>query len=341
VQPEIMGSEKGRRLDLLDQEHDNLRAAISWAIESGEVETAMRLVSALWRFWQMRGHLVEGLGRASAAIGMADAEGYPECLARALDAAGGLAYWMADGEAASAFYERELDIQRRLGNRAGEAWVLYSIAFTLVYWGTASGNAAFDPEHLALASVRIEEAVKIYREIGDRAGTAQALWGEANITWSLAPPVDSAEFEHARQNLVEALAIFEDVGDSFMTAWTRYTLALTDARLGDLETSRHRLRAVLGVFQEAGDVSGYVLVLDALAFIALQSGDRERAARISGAVSGLERRTGTGLNPPNRTVMGFDPDALRTDPALAGPWAEGEAMSPDEVIAYALGEPAP
>jgi hypothetical protein len=88
-------------------------------------------------------------------------------------------------------------------------------------------------------------------------------------------------------------------------------------------------------------VSGYVLVLDALAFIALQAGDRERAARISGAVSVLERRTGTGLNPPNRAVLGFDPGALRTDPALAGPWAEGEAMIPDEVIAYALGDPAP
>ena len=38
---------------------------------------------------------------------------------------------MAEGTTASAFYERELEIQRRLGNRAGEAWVLYSIAFWL------------------------------------------------------------------------------------------------------------------------------------------------------------------------------------------------------------------
>jgi hypothetical protein len=116
---------------------------------------------------------------------------------------------------------------------------------------------------------------------------------------------------------------------------------MTDVRLGDLETSGQRLRAVLAVFHAAGDVTGYVLVLDALAFIALRAGDRERAARISGAVSVLERRTGTGLNPPNRTLLGFDPDMLRTDPALTGPWAEGEAMSPDEVIRYALADPAP
>ena len=340
VQPEIMGSEKGRWLDGLNLEHDNLRAAIGWAIERGEVETAMRLVSALWRFWQMRGHLAEGLGHASAAIRMADADRYPECLARALDAAGGLAYWMADGETAHAFYERELELQRQLGNRAGEAWVLYSIAFTDMYWGAWSASAAFDPEHLVRASARMEEAVRIYREIGDRVGTAQALWGEANITWSLAPPIDSLEFTNGRQNLSEALEIFEEAGDSFMTAWTRYTLAMTDVRLGELETARGRLLDVLRIFHEAGDVSGYVLVLDALAIIALRAGDRERAARISGAVSVLERRTGTGLNPPNRLILEFDTDALRMDPALAAPWAEGEAMSPDEAIAYALGEPA-
>jgi predicted ATPase/class 3 adenylate cyclase len=339
VQPQIMGAEKGRWLDLLDVEHDNLRAAIGWAMDAGEVETAMRLVSALWRFWQMRGHLAEGLGHAAAATAMPDADRYPECLARALDAAGGLAYWMADGERASAFYERALDLHRELGNRAGEAWVLYSLAFTEMYWGAASEATAFDLEHLVRARERMEEAVSIYREIGDRVGTAQALWGEANISWGLAPPVGTEEFEHGRRNLAEALATFEDVGDSFMTAWTRYTMAMHDIRLGDLDVARNRLRDVLRVFHEAGDVSGYVLVLDGLAFVALQAGDPERAARISGAVSVLERRTGTGLNPPNRAVLGFDPSELRTD-ALSAPWAEGEAMSPNEVIAYALEAPA-
>ncbi len=71
------------------------------------------------------------------------------------------------------------------------------------------------------------------------------------------------------------------------------------------------------IFVEAADVTGYVLVLDAYAALAERSGDRERAARLSGAVEALEASSGTGLNPANRKLMDFEPEHLRTDPATA------------------------
>ena len=43
----------------LDPEHDNLRAALSWAC-AHDAETALRLTASLWRFWFVRGHAVEG-----------------------------------------------------------------------------------------------------------------------------------------------------------------------------------------------------------------------------------------------------------------------------------------
>jgi hypothetical protein len=79
-------------------------------------------------------------------------------------------------------------------------------------------------------------------------------------------------------------------------------------------------------------------VLDALAIAAGRAGDRERAARLLGAVSTLERRSGTGLNPWNRGVLDFDADELRSDPSLANAVREGEAMSNEEAVAYALDE---
>jgi hypothetical protein len=70
--------------------------------------------------------------------------------------------------------------------------------------------------------------------------------------------------------------------------------------------------------------------------IAWREGDLERAARISGAVSQLERASGTALNLWNRAVLGFVPGELQADPALAQAWAEGVEMSAAEAVAYAL-----
>ena len=70
----------------------------------------------------------------------------------------------------------------------------------------------------------------------------------------------------------------------------------------------------------------------------MRSGDSLRAARLSGAVSNLERTSGTGLNLWNREVLGFDPQTLRSDPALADAWAAGEVMTAQEAVAYALTE---
>jgi predicted ATPase/class 3 adenylate cyclase len=337
VQPSLMGSEKGMWLDRLTEEHDNLRAAHAWAIETGRVEMAMRLVGALWRFWQMRGYLAEGLDRAKAALALPEADQHPECLVRALDAAGGLAYWTGDGQIASAYYERALELQRRLGDRAGEAWTLYSLAFTDTYWGNIA-EQRFTPERLDRAAENMREAIEIYREIGDRQGMAQALWGAANVMWTQNPPVDSAEFRAAGDNAREALAIFQEADNTFMIGWCTYTLALLDLRLDDLPMAHDRLAASLRIFRDAGDVTGYVLVLDALALHAQRTGDLDRAARLSGAVSVLERRTGTGLNPPNRVALGFEPETLRQSPDTAQAWEDGMRLTADEAVAYALGE---
>src|SRR4029079_16620524 len=94
--PELIGSDQRTWLDLLEDEHDNVGAAIDWAVETNESELALRLVAAPWRFWQMRGHLIEARDRISRAREMPDADAHPTALARALGAAGGIAYWLGD-----------------------------------------------------------------------------------------------------------------------------------------------------------------------------------------------------------------------------------------------------
>ncbi|HEY3079985.1 MAG TPA: LuxR C-terminal-related transcriptional regulator [Chloroflexota bacterium] len=59
--PEGRGPPRSAWFDRLEREHDNLRAALRWAAEQGDAETELRLGAALWRFWDARGHVREGI----------------------------------------------------------------------------------------------------------------------------------------------------------------------------------------------------------------------------------------------------------------------------------------
>ena len=329
---EVMGSGKRPWLDRLAEDHDNLRAAIAWAIETGSAESAMRIGSALWRFWQMRGHLAEGLERIEQALVLPHSHEHPQVRADALSAAAGLAYWRADTDRSRALYNEEIVARTELGDRAGLAEAHYGISFTWAVTDLAN------PAHAASAPSSINEALAIFREIGDDAGVGRCEWALANVAWR------QRDIEGARRHGADALAVFEAIDDQFMVGWVSYTFGL--AALGDddarggvpelrAEARRWFVRA-LRIFNAAQDVSGYTLVLDGIALAAYREGQLERAARLSGAVARLERTSGTGLNLWNRDVLGFKPDVLRDDAALAEDWAAGEAMTAAEAVAYAL-----
>src|SRR5829696_699880 len=60
AEPRLRGPEDVEWLERLETEHDNMRAALSWALERGEVELRLRLAGALGWFWEAHGHYSEG-----------------------------------------------------------------------------------------------------------------------------------------------------------------------------------------------------------------------------------------------------------------------------------------
>jgi tetratricopeptide (TPR) repeat protein len=280
----------------------------------------------------MRGHLVEGLERLEQALALAHGAEHPDRRADALDAAAGVAYWMSDTDRSREFYLEEIRLRRELGDKRALAEALYGVSFTysvigLRVEGNAEGAMAF-----------INEALAIYREIGDDAGIGRCQWALANVEWG------TGRMDEAVRDAREALAVFTAIGDDFMVGWSSYTLGIANLALDRAEggsperrrEAREWLRRALTVFAEADDITGYALVVDSFAVIAWREGDFERAARISGAVSQLERTSGTGLNLWNRGVLGFMPEKLHADPSLTQAWSEGEAMTAAEAVAYAL-----
>jgi predicted ATPase/class 3 adenylate cyclase len=317
----LMGADKRVALDRLELEHGNLRAAMAWATSAPRVETGLRLGTALWRFWQMRGYIDEGLDRLAALLAMPECAEYVEQRLAALDAAGGLAYWRADYEGARAYYQEVLDARRAQGDPRAIAESLYNLSFPFAFTGGTDEGRRL-----------IEESAAAFEAAGDPSGVAKARWALSNLEYT------SGNVAAARVNATRALETFEATGDAFMTGWAVYTVALADMIEKDYPASDRRFREALSIFDQAGDVSGYTLVLDSMSALALLTGDRQRAARLAGGVLSLERTTGTGLNATNRQFVNFDPAPLQTDADTADAYAAGEGMGIAELVAYALGK---
>jgi tetratricopeptide (TPR) repeat protein len=331
--PELAGAAQRTWLDRLEREHDNMRAAIDRAIAKPDPVLGVRLAFALWRFWQQRGYLNE----ARARFDRLDAQGWELDTvdrARFAEAYGGIAYWQSDAPTTRRLYDEQLRLWREIGDEREIANALYNRAYAEmidVMNGTVVGTGQARDEPL------LEEALAIYRELGD-------VGGEANILWGLG----SVSFFTANANVAEgwyreALELHRKAGNRSMEAWSLHMLGLSlvgQRRFDDAsEVVRHAMRH----FYEAGDVSGVTLVLDDLAIIALGIGNPDRGGRLWGAARHLQQRTGTTLanyvEQSNQLYGVPTPkDALPAD-ELTRLSAEGAAMSYDEIVAYALEVP--
>ncbi len=320
--------DRARWLDRLEDDHDNLRAAIDHLVGSGDREGASAFVYAAWRFWQMRGHLNEGrsrVGRVLAMPGWADDPSIAHL--HALEAAGGLAYWGGDMRSANARYAEAETLARRLGDQAELANALYNHFF--------AGRPSSSTEEwiAALADDSrpfLTEALEIWTRIGDDDGRAKGLWALAEHH---AYRRETAQAETAA---TEALALFERKGDSFWVGWSRFTRAFARTLGGDPAGAGADLGAALREFQRARDVSGLVLCLSALPSALLLAHREQEAYRIAGAARQASAETGVLLAGlwPTGTFGTADPDTA--DAALQAALAEGAGWTREIAMETAI-----
>jgi hypothetical protein len=130
--------------------------------------------------------------------------------------------------------------------------------------------------------------------------------------------------------------IFREADDAFMLAWALYTLALMHIQLDDLPAARRDLTEAAEIFRKTQDISGYALLLDGFATLEWRDGNRDRAMTIAGAAAALQDFSGIGLAQRNREVTEFFPEELLKEAPLAGAYAEGQKLSPEEAVRLAL-----
>ncbi len=319
--PNVFGADQKKWLDRLEMDHDNFRAAFDWSQSHGDVTCALSLGAAFWRFWQMRGHLREGRARIESVLAMPGSNDHPAERARALEAAGGVAYWMADLKAAAVFYNECLELARAGGDKKALAEALYNASFpSLVDQSDIEGSLRLS-----------EEAAALYRELGNELGIARSLWGVGNA-WHLKKRDDMAA-----SALDEQLAILRRLGsDRFSLGWAIHTRFNVAIGLGDIAGAEKLIAEGLTIFAAAGDVSAIVIFLDNAASLAKTKGETTRAIRLAGAAARYQQATGAALAEIINVNEGRTWEEIVTTPEEKQAWAEGQAMSIEQAVDYAL-----
>jgi predicted ATPase/class 3 adenylate cyclase len=328
--PQLAGADQRRWLDRLEREHDNLRATLMWGASRPDPELAVRVAFALWRFWQQRGYLNE------ARIRLDDlrSRGWdlsPVLQARLAEARGGVAYWQADQSTAEACYTEALGLWREIGDRRELANALYNRAYAEAAWIMGGEGGAGDAPK---ARAMLEEALAIYRDLGDVAGEGNILWALGSFHFF------AGKMPEAEATYREALALHRSGGNRTMEAWSLHMLALALVSQKRSAEAKAAAREALTYFKEAGDVAGITLVLDDLSGVALFDDDLPRAGRMWGAARHLQELTGVDLASFADTGFGSlgYPTARQVLPPddLERYAAEGAAMSLDEAVGYAF-----
>ena len=323
----LLGRERNVWLSRLDTEHENLRAAVERTIVAGDAQCALRLVSTLWRYWQIRGHLTEGRRHIDRALGLPTAEQFPRERELGYAAAGSLAYWNGDLAKAGEHYRAGAALARTNGDLARLSAALYNLSF--VGWSDATGAELPPGGHMWNPEVQatVEEALALARQSGDRIAIARALWalsmaeGERNNVDAILPIV------------TPAVEIFREAGDLFDLAWALQAVAIFHLRKGNLEKAREALGEQITLLLETRDLVGVSVALGDHLELALAEGRRDKAITLAGAAAAFRQSLGGGL--PDFTNQ-IEHRQLNMTDADKPVWDAGFAMGLDEVVALAL-----
>jgi tetratricopeptide (TPR) repeat protein len=322
AEPKLRTRETAEWLDLLETEHDNLRAALRWSIEN-EPELAVGIAAAISEFWTIHGHIREAEHWLDEVLSRYNARN-TEVRWTVQTALGTIKQFRGDLPKALSLYSDALETGRALDDQQRIARSLRGIA-AVEYIG-------FDFEH---AIEHTEEALKITRAAGDDFGTAAALARLGDIALAKGNADDAEQFTS------ESLELFRKVGYIQGVAAKLSNLGAANVLRGKLDEAESNLRESLKICLDIGDTTIVFLVLDGFAAVRTKEKRFVDAARIAGSASQLRMILGLLGEPADEALKDSYMAELERNlepEELATLMNEGERMSLKEVAALALGE---
>ena len=304
---ELAGPEQLTWLARLETEHDNLLAAMSWLADQGHLDQATHLFLLTWRFWWLHGHLAE-LARPGDEMeaGREDLPPYQGALA--LTGAGFILIANGDLPRAQTVFGQSLPLYQQASEQL--AVVLNATVLAVL------GHLAAIRRDYAGASELLDEGQAVVQQFRDEDLTGyvrlQQLLTVALLDNFLGQVrLSQGDNDAAARLFTHGLAVARRAHDGIPVLISLYDLGLARQAQDDLAGAAGHLKEGLAMAAEVGDETSCAYYLEALAAVAGQRDDPQRAVRLLAAARSQLEASGSGW------LHAYVPRAPHDDPVLA------------------------
>jgi predicted ATPase/DNA-binding SARP family transcriptional activator/DNA-binding CsgD family transcriptional regulator len=318
----------------MEREHANLRAALNWSLDKDDepdggraAQLGLRLAVALWWFWHTHDYLSEGRRYLERALSGRSDPTMIRWRARALNAAAGLALYQGDYGASKALMEEALVLYRELGDKEGIAAGLTDLGLVAVL-----GRR----DDIPLPAV-LEELGELKPKLKNQNTLAYLLMLEGMIAMS------RGDLEHSVTLHEQSLELFREIRNTQGMITCLGHLGLLALIRGDYESAPTLLRESLRLAWELDYKQSIQHCLYTLACVTASQERPVRAARLWGAVEGMEEAYSAHLTPIILSLTNYEGHLSRGrsqlgEEGFAVAWAGGKAMSLEQAVEYALSD---
>lgn len=324
AEPELLGPNQDLWLERLEREYANLNAALRWSAEGEPADrvAGLHLGGALWWFWGLRGYYVEGRERLTPLLAWPDAASEPEAHAKALFSAGMLALYQMDSSSATRLLQESQALWRALDHP-------YGLALTEQYLGFMAHRQG----QPAIARLKYEASLTLWRKISNPWGLGETLGLLGNLTYW------DGDYATAQALQEESLQFKRQLGEKRGIAFSVWSLGKVTQAQGDYDTARTLYAEAITIMRLLENKEGIPFVLEAYGYLAVAKAQLQRAARLFGAAAALRQAIGSAIPVISQADHQRHIDIVRInlgDIIFIPLWAEGQAMTLDQMVDYAL-----
>lgn len=309
----------------LEDEHDNLRAALQWFLKV-DPDAGLQLAGELWMFWYMRGYFGEGRRYLSALLDNTLPTPPRVARAKALLGAGQLARAQADHVTARGLMDESIAAYQELGDTAGSAFAFFGAGFV-----------ADMQEDYEEARRYFEAALRLARDTHNRYAVALTLHHLGLIALEL-----DGDVAGARALLEESLASFRAVGFPRHVALVLSAMGNVATRDGRLDDARTLHSQALELLLESGQQLDIHWVLEGFAELVGVEGDLEKSVRLAAVAQTQRSHKGDaewGLIRRQRERRLSQARQALGDSRYQAALRSGDNISPEEAAVLMLGPP--